>query len=227
MRNSFLFASLLAWTCTGQAWPGPYGAESHPEQQPAGPASPQGKWLLGQLADAQKRAGFRFSVVYMHRPPYSSGEHGSDIGLRTKLAPVLEKHHVQLVLAGHDHDYERMVPQGGTEFLVTGGGGIYHRTVEYTQPVVQSVWNNLPLEKGEELAARAPLNLNDLLPAERSYFTYMGSLTTPPCSEGVLWMVMKAPVQISADQIGIFARLYPMNARPIQSAAGRLIKESN
>jgi carbonic anhydrase len=95
------------------------------------------------------------------------------------------------------------------------------------QPIVQSVWNNLPLEKGEELAARGPLNPSELLPAERSYFTYMGSLTTPPCSEGVLWMVMKAPVQISADQIGIFARLYPMNARPIQSAAGRLIKESN
>jgi carbonic anhydrase len=95
------------------------------------------------------------------------------------------------------------------------------------QPIVQSVWNNLPLEKGDEVAARSTLNLNDLLPTERNYFTYMGSLTTPPCSEGVLWMVMKAPVQISADQIGIFARLYPMNARPIQSAAGRLIKESN
>lgn len=95
------------------------------------------------------------------------------------------------------------------------------------QPIVQSVWNNLPLEKGEELAARSPLNLNDLLPAERRYFTYMGSLTTPPCSEGVLWMVMKQPVPVSAEQIGIFARLYPMNARPVQSAAGRLIKESN
>ena len=95
------------------------------------------------------------------------------------------------------------------------------------QPLVQSVWNNLPLEKGEEVAARSTLNLSDLLPAERNYFTYMGSLTTPPCSEGVLWMVMKQPVQISGDQIGIFARLYPMNARPIQSAAGRLIKESN
>jgi len=95
------------------------------------------------------------------------------------------------------------------------------------QAIVQSVWNNLPLEKGEELAARVTLNLNDLLPAERSYFTYMGSLTTPPCSEGVLWMVMKQPVQISSEQIGIFARLYPMNARPVQSAAGRLIKESN
>ncbi len=95
------------------------------------------------------------------------------------------------------------------------------------QGVVQSVWNNLPLEKGEELAARTPLDLNELLPTERRYFTYMGSLTTPPCSEGVLWMVMKQPVQISAEQIGIFARLYPMNARPIQSASGRLIKESN
>ncbi len=95
------------------------------------------------------------------------------------------------------------------------------------QGVVQSVWNNLPLERGEEVPARTTLNLNDLLPPERSYFTYMGSLTTPPCSEGVLWMVMKQPVPISPEQIGIFARLYPMNARPIQSARGRLIKESN
>ena len=95
------------------------------------------------------------------------------------------------------------------------------------QGVVQSVWNNLPLEKGEEVAARSTLNLNDLLPPERHYFTYMGSLTTPPCSEGVLWMVMKQPVPVSPEQIGIFARLYPMNARPIQSASGRLIKESN
>nr|MBA2540711.1 metallophosphoesterase [Deltaproteobacteria bacterium] len=61
--------------------------------------------------------------VYMHRPPYSSGEHGSDTGLRTKLAPVLERHGVQLVLSGHDHDYERMIPQDGVAYVVTGGGG--------------------------------------------------------------------------------------------------------
>jgi carbonic anhydrase len=94
------------------------------------------------------------------------------------------------------------------------------------QPVVQAVWNNLPLEKGEELAARAPLDLNALLPPERRYVAYMGSLTTPPCSEGVLWLVMKQPVPISPEQIAVFARLYPMNARPIQAAGGRLIKES-
>jgi carbonic anhydrase len=95
------------------------------------------------------------------------------------------------------------------------------------QPIIQAVWNALPLEKGEELAAPVAIDLNQLLPEDRRYYTYMGSLTTPPCSEGVLWMVMKQPVQLSPDQVNIFARLYPMNARPVQSASGRLIKESN
>ncbi|WP_088278370.1 carbonic anhydrase [Ideonella sp. A 288] len=94
-------------------------------------------------------------------------------------------------------------------------------------PLIQSVWNNLPLEKGDELPARISLDLNELLPKDRRYYTYMGSLTTPPCSEGVLWMVMQQPVTVSPEQIAVFARLYPMNARPIQSAAGRLIKQSN
>ena len=94
-------------------------------------------------------------------------------------------------------------------------------------PLVQTVWNNLPLEKGDEVAARATLDLNELLPKDRRYYTYMGSLTTPPCSEGVLWMVMQQPVTISNEQIAVFSKLYPMNARPIQSAAGRLIKQSN
>ena len=95
------------------------------------------------------------------------------------------------------------------------------------QPLLQTVWNNLPLEKNEEFAARTPIDLNQLLPADRRYYTYMGSLTTPPCSEGVLWLVMQQPVPVSAQQIDIFSRLYPMNARPIQQAAGRMIKQSN
>jgi carbonic anhydrase len=94
-------------------------------------------------------------------------------------------------------------------------------------PLVQSVWNNLPLEKGDEVSARTPLDLNQLLPKDTRYYTYMGSLTTPPCSEGVLWMVMQQPVSMSSAQIDVFARLYPMNARPVQQASGRLIKQSN
>ena len=94
-------------------------------------------------------------------------------------------------------------------------------------PVVQAVWNDLPLEKGMEQPATRPMDIEALLPSDRRYYTYMGSLTTPPCSEGVLWMVLKQPAPLSQEQIGVFARLYPMNARPVQRPAGRLIKESN
>jgi carbonic anhydrase len=92
-------------------------------------------------------------------------------------------------------------------------------------PLVQQVWNNLPLEKNSEQAAMTQLDMNLLLPEQRQYYTYMGSLTTPPCSEGVLWMVMKSPAAMSREQISVFTKLYPMNARPIQQASGRLIKE--
>jgi carbonic anhydrase len=93
-------------------------------------------------------------------------------------------------------------------------------------PVVQTVWNNLPLEVNEPLVPTITMDVSQLLPQRREYYTYMGSLTTPPCSEGVLWIVMKQPITLSPQQIAIFARLYPMNARPVQATAGRLIKES-
>ncbi len=94
-------------------------------------------------------------------------------------------------------------------------------------PVLQQVWNNLPLERGEPAPARVPLELAALLPTDRRYYTYMGSLTTPPCSEGVQWIVMRHPVTLAPEQIEIFARIYPMNARPVQSASGRRILQSN
>jgi carbonic anhydrase len=95
-----------------------------------------------------------------------------------------------------------------------------------SQEVIQLVWNNLPLEKNDPVKALSNMDVSKLLPAKRDYYTYMGSLTTPPCSEGVLWLVMKQAMEISADQLAIFSRLYPMNARPIQRSSGRIIKES-
>lgn len=94
-------------------------------------------------------------------------------------------------------------------------------------PMVQLVWNSLPLEKNEEQPSAVPIDMNLMLPEDRRYYTYMGSLTTPPCSEGVLWLVLKQPAQLSAEQVAVFSRLYPMNARPIQQASGRMVKESN
>lgn len=94
-------------------------------------------------------------------------------------------------------------------------------------PALQQVWNHLPLERHEPNLARVPLALADLLPADRRYYTYMGSHTTPPCTEGVQWVVMRQPLAMSTEQIELFARLYPMNARPLQAAAGRRILQSN
>ena len=95
------------------------------------------------------------------------------------------------------------------------------------QATIQTVWNNLPLEKFETMQPTILLDPAEMLPARRDYYTYMGSMTEPPCSEGVLWMVMKQPVQASPAQMALFSRLYPLNARPIQPGNGRIIKESN
>jgi carbonic anhydrase len=100
--------------------------------------------------------------------------------------------------------------------------------IERGQPsnLVQTLWNNLPLEQNDDYAPNASIDVSNLLPQDPGYYTYMGSLTTPPCSEDVLWMVMKQPIQLSPDQIAIFARLYPHNARPVQPDNERLIKAS-
>jgi acid phosphatase type 7 len=85
----------------------------------------QAAWLEQDLAANQ----LPWKILYMHKPPYSSGMHGSDTSLRSKLAPIAEKYGVQLILAGHDHNYERMKPQNGVAYVVTGGGGVGTRSV--------------------------------------------------------------------------------------------------
>jgi carbonic anhydrase len=93
--------------------------------------------------------------------------------------------------------------------------------------LIQTVWNNLPLEKNELVAPSVVLDLKDVLPEQREYYTYMGSLSEPPCTEGVLWLVMKQPMQASPAQMALYSRLYPLNARPVQQGFGRMVKESN
>jgi carbonic anhydrase len=93
-------------------------------------------------------------------------------------------------------------------------------------PMVQTLWNNLPLEKRADAGLPDAVDLTQLLPASGDYYAYMGSLTTPPCTEDVLWLVLRQPLQISEEQLRVFARLYPRNIRPIQRLNDRLIKES-
>jgi carbonic anhydrase len=91
--------------------------------------------------------------------------------------------------------------------------------------LIQTLWDALPRKKDEEVAKSVEVNAADLLPANKSaYYTFTGSLTTPPCSEGVTWFVLKSPMVISEEEVVRFGHLYPMNARPTQPLNGREIR---
>ena len=90
---------------------------------------------------------------------------------------------------------------------------------------IDSLWKNIPREKEKESAvAGASIDATKLLPASQSYYTFQGSLTTPPCSEGVTWFVLKSPLKIADGQVAAFAKIYPLNARPVQPLNGRTIQ---
>jgi hypothetical protein len=88
----------------------------------------QAKWLEEDLEANDKP----WVVAYMHKPPYSSGSHGSELPARDTFSPIFRKHKVPLVITGHDHHYERVRPQDGVHYFVSGGGGAG------TYPVVES-----------------------------------------------------------------------------------------
>jgi carbonic anhydrase len=92
---------------------------------------------------------------------------------------------------------------------------------------LDKVWTYMPLDINDRV--RMPdnlLDMNEILPADQRYYQYFGSLTTPPCSEGVLWLVIKQPLRISPAQYKLFSQQFPFNARPVQAVNGRLIREA-
>jgi len=92
-------------------------------------------------------------------------------------------------------------------------------------PAINAIWKNLPKEKAKEvLAGNVTIDAATLLPGDKGYYAFQGSLTTPPCSEEVRWFVLKTPVKIAESEITAFGKLYPMNARPIQPLNGRAIE---
>ena len=94
-------------------------------------------------------------------------------------------------------------------------------------PLVRELWNDLPKEKEkEESLDSVQIDVAGLLPADRGYYTFSGSLTTPPCTEDVTWFVLKHPVTVSAAEIEQFSKLYRHDARPTQPLYDRVVLES-
>jgi carbonic anhydrase len=94
-------------------------------------------------------------------------------------------------------------------------------------PLIRELWNDLPKEKEkEEVLDTVTINVENLLPADPGYYTFSGSLTTPPCSENVTWFVLKHTVAITAEEIEQFSKLYRHDARPTPPLYDRVVLES-
>src|SRR5262245_5866930 len=94
-------------------------------------------------------------------------------------------------------------------------------------PFIQTLRSNLPKAKEKEhVVERVSINAATFLPHYRAYYTFPGSLTSPPCSEGVTWFVLKTPVGVSRAQIARFRKIYRQNARPVHPLNERVIRVS-
>lgn len=92
---------------------------------------------------------------------------------------------------------------------------------------IEQLWQYMPRTPGQEHEIPGvKVDPFGLLPSDTAYYTYAGSLTAPPCTEGVTWFVLKTPVDMSTEEISLFANLYPHNVRPIQPLNGRVVNES-
>ncbi len=88
---------------------------------------------------------------------------------------------------------------------------------------IAPVWENMPTESGGTMMPAGVFNVADLLPEKQTSYRYNGSLTTPPCTEGVKWIVLTTPIELSAAQIAAFEDIFEFNNRPVQPLNERTI----
>jgi len=97
-----------------------------------------------------------------------------------------------------------------------------------SNPYLEKAWNVIPPEEiTEAVKFTEPIDLMSLLPKDKDSFRYNGSLTTPPCSEAVKWIVLEEPIEMSKEQIDKFRNIFPDNHRPVQSLNERKVKEED
>jgi carbonic anhydrase len=94
------------------------------------------------------------------------------------------------------------------------------------QSAISRLWYQMPEKAGDSVPFGGKLTAAEVLPPKRDYYYFSGSLTTPPCSEGVSWIVLKHPVQVSSEEVEQFSRVigHPNN-RPVQPKNARIVDD--
>jgi len=157
-------------------------------------------------------------------------EPGSSISVNGTALPLIQFHfhHVsENEINGQKYDMELHFVHMDTAANRTAVVAVFIKSGAENAPL-RDLWSHIPREKGKEAEYKKVLiNPADLLPADQNYYVFDGSLTIPPCRESIKWFVLKTPIEASPSQIAAFAKLYPVNARPVQPPNGREIRESN
>ncbi|HZI02506.1 MAG TPA: metallophosphoesterase, partial [Archangium sp.] len=151
----------------------------------------QRKWLAQDLAASDAP----WKVVFLHYPPWSSGDHGSQLMIRREFSPLFEKHGVDLVLTGHDHHYERSYPMKGDgvgpsgernpTYLVVGGGGAKLRPFETGKPSWTAVRNDQEHGYLDVKVEEGTLTAQVLTPSGQMIDSFTLTKDLPPAAEPV------------------------------------------
>jgi len=146
-------------------------------------------------------------------------------GTRYELLQFHFHHPSEHLLAGKSFDLE-------CHFVHRSDAGALAVTGVFIRPgaanaALKTLFDSMPSKEGPEVRIDSMIDASAVLPKSGGYFRYMGSLTTPPCSEGLTWTVYKEPVEASADQIRKFAALFPKNARPVQKLNRRFLIDAS
>ena len=107
----------------------------------------------------------------------------------------------------------------GVLFKIAGKNTTANTTLE-------KLWRYMPKQSGDKRSIASGVTVAKLLPSKTNYYHYSGSLTTPPCSENVNWMVLQTVVLVQAAQVEAFANIIHKNVRPVQAINGRVIKQN-
>ena len=146
-------------------------------------------------------------------------------GKRYELAQFHFHHPSEEMLAGKPADMVLHLMYRGQNGKVAGVAVLIRRGKP--NPAVAALWSHMPqMANGYHLIAGVSFDPASLMPEDKGYYTYEGSVTAPPCTENVTWYVLKMPVDVSEEQIAAFAKLYPNDVRPIQKLNGRVVRES-
>lgn len=147
-------------------------------------------------------------------------------GIRYDLVGIAFHHPSEHTVNGHLSDMEVQLTHRSADGKLAVLAVLLAEDADSANATLATLWSHLPAQAGQTEKIADMVNPKGLIPSNAGYWTYDGSLTAPPCTEGVRWFVFEQAIGISRSQYDAFANLYKMNSRPTQDLHGRKIQAS-